>query len=85
MTKATHLNGARARVYFQEYLFWNACTGEHHSHRDSLCPVISVGSLINKDNVWFNMQQFPNPSRMNFNVSDLVVLVSSFSLFFKFF
>lgn len=53
----------------QDYLLWNASTGQHYKTTDSLCPLQSVYGLINQDNVWFNMQTHDIPSRMNFNLS----------------
>lgn len=53
----------------QEYLLWNASTGQHYKTTDSLCPLQNVYALVNQDNVWFNMQPHDMPSRMNFNFS----------------
>ncbi|XP_002731758.1 coiled-coil and C2 domain-containing protein 2A-like, partial [Saccoglossus kowalevskii] len=51
------------------FLIWNASTGEHYPQYDNFCPFKSVGCLINKDNIWANIQPNDEPYRVDFDVS----------------
>ncbi|XP_056589201.1 coiled-coil and C2 domain-containing protein 2A isoform X1 [Triplophysa dalaica] len=51
------------------YLIWNPSTGQHYGQYDIFCPLQTIGCLINKDNVWFNIQPYAAPVRMSFDVS----------------
>ncbi|XP_006884601.1 PREDICTED: coiled-coil and C2 domain-containing protein 2A [Elephantulus edwardii] len=51
------------------YLMWNPCTGHFYGQFDTFCPLKSVGCLIGPDNIWFNIQQYDSPLRINFDVT----------------
>ncbi|XP_021115919.1 coiled-coil and C2 domain-containing protein 2A isoform X1 [Heterocephalus glaber] len=51
------------------YLIWNPCSGHFYGQFDTFCPLKSVGCLIGPDNIWFNIQQYDSPLRINFDVT----------------
>ncbi|XP_033015930.1 coiled-coil and C2 domain-containing protein 2A [Lacerta agilis] len=52
-----------------QYVIWNPSCGRFYGQYDAFCPLQSVGCLISCDNVWFNIQQYDSPLRINFDVS----------------
>uniref|UniRef100_A0A670JNP2 Coiled-coil and C2 domain containing 2A n=1 Tax=Podarcis muralis TaxID=64176 RepID=A0A670JNP2_PODMU len=52
-----------------QYVIWNPSCGRFYGQYDAFCPLQSVGCLISCDNVWFNIQQYDSPPRINFDVS----------------
>ncbi|XP_061440487.1 coiled-coil and C2 domain-containing protein 2A isoform X2 [Rhineura floridana] len=52
-----------------QYVIWNPSCGCCYGQYDVFCPLQSVGCLISCDNVWFNIQQYDSPLRINFDVS----------------
>ncbi|XP_043304228.1 coiled-coil and C2 domain-containing protein 2A isoform X6 [Cervus canadensis] len=74
--------GPTAYVLTQEqshYLIWNPCSGHFYGQFDTFCPLKSVGCLIGPDNIWFNIQQYDSPLRINFDVSKPKLWKSFFS------
>uniref|UniRef100_A0A8C6EV66 Coiled-coil and C2 domain containing 2A n=1 Tax=Marmota marmota marmota TaxID=9994 RepID=A0A8C6EV66_MARMA len=61
------------------YLIWNPCSGHFHGQFDTFCPLKSVGCLIGPDNIWFNIQQYDSPLRINFDVTKPKLWKSFFS------
>lgn len=61
------------------YLIWNPCSGHCYGQFDTFCPLKSVGCLIGPDNIWFNIQQYDSPLRMNFVVTKPKLWKSFFS------
>ncbi|KAI4894240.1 hypothetical protein NFI96_025429 [Prochilodus magdalenae] len=64
--------GPTAYVLTQEqnrYLIWNPSTGQYYGQYDTFCPLLTVGCLVNADNVWFNIQIYAAPIRMSFDVT----------------
>ncbi|XP_048220161.1 coiled-coil and C2 domain-containing protein 2A isoform X2 [Perognathus longimembris pacificus] len=61
------------------YLIWNPCSGHFYGQFDTFCPLKSVGCLIGPDNVWFNIQQYDSPLRINFDVTRPKLWKSFFS------
>nr|XP_058923206.1 coiled-coil and C2 domain-containing protein 2A isoform X2 [Kogia breviceps] len=61
------------------YLIWNPCSGRFYGQFDTFCPLKSVGCLIGPDNIWFNIQQYDSPLRMNFDVTKPKLWKSFFS------
>ncbi|XP_006144956.1 coiled-coil and C2 domain-containing protein 2A [Tupaia chinensis] len=51
------------------YFLWNPCSGHFYGQFDTFCPLKSVGCLIGTDNVWFNIQPYDSPLRINFDVT----------------
>ncbi|KAM7157013.1 coiled-coil and C2 domain-containing protein 2A isoform 2-T2 [Molossus nigricans] len=51
------------------YLLWNPCSGHFYGQFDTFCPLKSVGCLIGPDNIWFNIQRYDSPLRINFDVT----------------
>ncbi|XP_076029366.1 coiled-coil and C2 domain containing 2A [Oratosquilla oratoria] len=49
---------------------WNPSTGKHFSVRDAFSPLLAVYSLVNADNIWFNIQKYDDPPHMNFDVNN---------------
>uniref|UniRef100_A0A8C4RQR0 Coiled-coil and C2 domain containing 2A n=1 Tax=Erpetoichthys calabaricus TaxID=27687 RepID=A0A8C4RQR0_ERPCA len=52
-----------------KFIIWNPSRGQFYSQYETFCPLQSVGCLVNADNVWFNIQQYDSPMRMNFDIS----------------
>ncbi|XP_054855261.1 coiled-coil and C2 domain-containing protein 2A isoform X2 [Eublepharis macularius] len=52
-----------------QYVIWNPSNGCFYGQYDTFCPLQNVGCLISGDNVWFNIQQYDSPLRINFDVS----------------
>ncbi|XP_063165692.1 coiled-coil and C2 domain-containing protein 2A isoform X1 [Candoia aspera] len=52
-----------------EYVIWNPSRGHFYGQYDAFCPLKSVSCLISGDNVWFNIQRYDSPLRINFDVS----------------
>ncbi|VDI43750.1 coiled-coil and C2 domain-containing protein 2A [Mytilus galloprovincialis] len=52
------------------FLIWNANTGEHYKVHDNYCPLISIGCIINDENIFANVQQYEKPAQMNFEFSN---------------
>ncbi|XP_015268406.1 PREDICTED: coiled-coil and C2 domain-containing protein 2A [Gekko japonicus] len=64
--------GATAYVLTWEqnqYVIWNPRNGHFYGQYDTFCPLQNVGCLISGDNIWFNIQQYDSPLRINFDVS----------------
>ncbi|XP_032255872.1 coiled-coil and C2 domain-containing protein 2A isoform X1 [Phoca vitulina] len=61
------------------YLIWNPCTGHFYGQFDTFCPLKSVGCLIGPDNIWFNIQRYDSPLRINFDVTKPKLWKSFFS------
>ncbi|KAJ7329422.1 hypothetical protein JRQ81_015596 [Phrynocephalus forsythii] len=53
----------------KQYIIWNPTCGRFYGQYDAFCPLKSVGCLISCDNVWFNIQPYDSPLRINFDVS----------------
>ncbi|KAM6220251.1 coiled-coil and C2 domain-containing protein 2A isoform 1-T1 [Rhynchocyon petersi] len=62
-----------------QYLIWNPCSGHFYGQYDAFCPLKSVGSLIGPDNIWFNIQRYDSPLRINFDVTKPKLWKSFFS------
>ncbi|NXP19100.1 C2D2A protein, partial [Scytalopus superciliaris] len=52
-----------------QYVIWNPSTGCFYGQYDTFCPLQNVYCLISSDNIWFNMQEYDSPVRMNFDIS----------------
>ncbi|XP_067386470.1 coiled-coil and C2 domain-containing protein 2A isoform X2 [Emydura macquarii macquarii] len=52
-----------------QYVIWNPSSGRCYGQFDTFCPLQSVGCLISFDNIWFNIQQYDSPVRINFDIS----------------
>ncbi|XP_019381477.1 PREDICTED: coiled-coil and C2 domain-containing protein 2A isoform X1 [Gavialis gangeticus] len=52
-----------------QYVIWNPSTGRFYGQFDTFCPLQNVGCLISSDNIWFNIQQYDSPVRINFDIS----------------
>ncbi|XP_006873876.1 PREDICTED: coiled-coil and C2 domain-containing protein 2A [Chrysochloris asiatica] len=61
------------------YLIWNPSSGHFYAQYDTFCPLKSVGCLIGPDNIWFNIQRYDSPLRMNFDVTKPKLWKSFFS------
>uniref|UniRef100_A0A8C2YIM5 Coiled-coil and C2 domain containing 2A n=1 Tax=Chinchilla lanigera TaxID=34839 RepID=A0A8C2YIM5_CHILA len=61
------------------YLIWNPCSGHFYGQFDTFCPLKSVSCLIGPDNIWFNIQQYDSPLRINFDVTKPKLWKSFFS------
>ncbi|XP_053528234.1 coiled-coil and C2 domain-containing protein 2A isoform X1 [Artibeus jamaicensis] len=61
------------------YLIWNPCSGHFYGQFDTFCPLKSVGCLIGPDNIWFNVQRYDSPLRINFDVTKPKLWKSFFS------
>ncbi|XP_043210658.1 coiled-coil and C2 domain-containing protein 2A-like [Amphibalanus amphitrite] len=48
---------------------WNPCTGQRSSAAESYSSLLSVGCLINAENVWANTQVYAQPSCISFDVN----------------
>ncbi|KAM5338395.1 coiled-coil and C2 domain-containing protein 2A isoform 2-T5 [Glossophaga mutica] len=74
--------GPTAYVLTQEqshYVIWNPCSGHFYAQFDTFCPLKSVGCLIGPDNIWFNVQRYDSPLRINFDVTKPKLWKSFFS------
>lgn len=49
------------------YVMWNPRSGESYTQYDAFCPLQTVGSLVNGDNVWLNIQKHTSPTRISFD------------------
>ncbi|XP_023555355.1 coiled-coil and C2 domain-containing protein 2A isoform X2 [Octodon degus] len=61
------------------YFIWNPCSGHFYGQFDTFCPLKSVSCLIGPDNIWFNIQQYDSPLRINFDVTKPKLWKSFFS------
>ncbi|NXG17571.1 C2D2A protein, partial [Grallaria varia] len=52
-----------------QYVIWNPSTGCFYGQYDTFCPLQNVYCLISSDNIWFNMQEYDSPVRINFDIS----------------
>uniref|UniRef100_H3BVM0 Coiled-coil and C2 domain containing 2A n=1 Tax=Tetraodon nigroviridis TaxID=99883 RepID=H3BVM0_TETNG len=50
-----------------QYLMWNPRSGQSYTQYDAFCPLQTVGSLVNGDNVWLNIQTHTSPMRITFD------------------
>ncbi|XP_045038678.2 coiled-coil and C2 domain-containing protein 2A isoform X4 [Desmodus rotundus] len=66
------------------YLIWNPCSGHFYGQFDTFCPLKSVGCLIGPDNIWFNVQRYDSPLRINFDVTKPKLWKSFFSRSFPY-
>ncbi|KAM7113724.1 coiled-coil and C2 domain-containing protein 2A isoform 4-T6 [Ciconia maguari] len=62
-----------------QYVIWNPSTGYFYGQYDTFCPLQNVYCLITCDNIWFNMQEYDSPVRINFDVSKPKLWKSFFS------
>ncbi|XP_064916643.1 coiled-coil and C2 domain-containing protein 2A isoform X4 [Columba livia] len=62
-----------------QYVIWNPSTGCFYGQYDTFCPLKNVYCLISCDNVWFNMQEYDSPVRINFDISKPKLWKSFFS------
>uniref|UniRef100_A0A8C3XVW0 Coiled-coil and C2 domain containing 2A n=1 Tax=Chelydra serpentina TaxID=8475 RepID=A0A8C3XVW0_CHESE len=62
-----------------QYVIWNPSSGRCYGQFDTFCPLQSVGCLISFDNIWFNIQQYDSPVRINFDISKPKLWKSFFS------
>eukprot|EP00501_MAST-03F_sp_TOSAG23-6_P000862 GSMAST32.ASY1.ANO1.898.1 assembled CDS len=51
-------------------VIWDACSGNCYSPLDLNCPLVTVGCVVNANNVWANIQTNEEPKRMNWNLDD---------------
>ncbi|XP_059508917.1 protein CC2D2B-like [Stegostoma tigrinum] len=66
------LEGVTAYVITQEKtatMIWNPETGECYDQYNAFCPLQSADCLINKENVWANIQKNSLPMSVNFDVT----------------
>ncbi|XP_074848612.1 coiled-coil and C2 domain-containing protein 2A isoform X2 [Carettochelys insculpta] len=52
-----------------QYVIWNPSSGLCYGQFDTFCPLQCVGCLIGFDNIWFNIQRYESPVRINFDIS----------------
>ncbi|KAJ7402747.1 Coiled-coil and C2 domain-containing protein 2A [Pitangus sulphuratus] len=52
-----------------QYVIWNPSTGCFYGQYDTFCPLQNVYCLISSDNIWFNIQEYDSPVRINFDIS----------------
>ncbi|XP_025946411.1 coiled-coil and C2 domain-containing protein 2A isoform X1 [Apteryx rowi] len=74
--------GATAYVLTLEqnqYAIWNPSTGCFYGQFDTFCPLQNVYCLISCDNIWFNIQEYDSPVRINFDISKPKLWKSFFS------
>uniref|UniRef100_A0A8C6YTK6 Coiled-coil and C2 domain containing 2A n=1 Tax=Nothoprocta perdicaria TaxID=30464 RepID=A0A8C6YTK6_NOTPE len=74
--------GATAYVLTLEqnqYAIWNPSTGCFYGQFDTFCPLKNVYCLISCDNIWFNIQEYDSPVRINFDTSKAKLWKSFFS------
>uniref|UniRef100_A0A8B9SDP6 Coiled-coil and C2 domain containing 2A n=1 Tax=Apteryx owenii TaxID=8824 RepID=A0A8B9SDP6_APTOW len=74
--------GATAYVLTLEqnqYAIWNPSTGCFYGQFDTFCPLQNVHCLISCDNIWFNIQEYDSPVRINFDISKPKLWKSFFS------
>lgn len=50
-----------------QYLIWNPRSGQSYDQYDAFCPLQTVGSLVNGDNVWLNIQKHTSPMKISFD------------------
>ncbi|XP_051473843.1 coiled-coil and C2 domain-containing protein 2A isoform X2 [Apus apus] len=62
-----------------QYVVWNPSTGCFYGQYDTFCPLQNVYCLISCDNIWFNMQDYDSPVRINFDTSKPKLWKSFFS------
>ncbi|XP_059673883.1 coiled-coil and C2 domain-containing protein 2A [Gavia stellata] len=62
-----------------QYVIWNPSTGCFYGQYDTFCPLQNVCCLISCDNIWFNMQEYDSPVRINFDISKPKLWKSFFS------
>ena len=51
-------------------ILYNACTGKSWSVDDPLCPLVSVGCVVNSTNVWANVQDVEKPVDVAWALAD---------------
>ncbi|XP_076014347.1 coiled-coil and C2 domain-containing protein 2A isoform X2 [Genypterus blacodes] len=51
------------------YVIWNPSSGQCYGQYEALCPLQTVGCLVNADNVWLNIQGYTSPMRLSFDLS----------------
>ncbi|XP_063192325.1 coiled-coil and C2 domain-containing protein 2A isoform X3 [Chroicocephalus ridibundus] len=62
-----------------QYVIWNPSTGCFYGQYDTFCPLQNVYCLISCDNIWFNMQEYDSPVRINFDIGKPKLWKSFFS------
>uniref|UniRef100_A0A8C8VJA3 Coiled-coil and C2 domain containing 2A n=1 Tax=Pelusios castaneus TaxID=367368 RepID=A0A8C8VJA3_9SAUR len=62
-----------------QYVIWNPSSGRYYGQFDTFCPLQSVGCLISSNNIWFNIQRYDSPVRINFDISKPKLWKSFFS------
>eukprot|EP00053_Salpingoeca_punica_P028018 m.26659 g.26659 ORF g.26659 m.26659 type:complete len:395 (+) comp9964_c1_seq1:62-1246(+) len=53
----------------KRFTLWNPITGEHYALKDYFCPLKKVDFVFNDCNIWANIQEQANPSRISFDFS----------------
>lgn len=51
-----------------EYFIWDAKNRKIYNSRSNHLPLQNVGSMVNHENIWANIQNTGNPSHISFNV-----------------
>ena len=54
----------------QDVTMWNASTGVAYTLEDEKCPLLDIGCIVNKENVWANVQKFGRPSEVSLDFND---------------
>lgn len=52
------------------FFIWDAKNGKVYDSRSNHLPLQNVGSMVNQENIWANIQSTDIPPRINFNVND---------------
>ena len=52
----------------KEVVIINAVTGEQYDAADELCPLVSVGTVFNAENIWVNIQPNDETYRISYQV-----------------
>ncbi|GMI38844.1 hypothetical protein TrCOL_g10233 [Triparma columacea] len=60
----------RRDVKTQDVAFWNASTGVAYAIDDDKCPLLDIGCIVSKENVWANVQKFGRPSEVSLDFND---------------
>uniref|UniRef100_A0A0K0DE08 Ldh_1_C domain-containing protein n=1 Tax=Angiostrongylus cantonensis TaxID=6313 RepID=A0A0K0DE08_ANGCA len=64
------LNAAYVLVNMHDGIYLvNPCNGCIYSSADTMCPIISVGTIITPTNIYGNVQLYSHPSQMNFDLN----------------
>uniref|UniRef100_H3AZ58 Coiled-coil and C2 domain containing 2A n=1 Tax=Latimeria chalumnae TaxID=7897 RepID=H3AZ58_LATCH len=52
-----------------QYVIWNPSSGRFYGQFDTFCPLQCVHCLVNAENIWFNVQSYDSPMRINFDTN----------------